>query len=139
MRVMQTLPQDVASLVCVPLWSALRFYNMLLLYPDCYANSPQNPQIFMAIRQEPQYSNHLSIKYFSTFLKIITDCPLCLFTKCEPKINLGKNKNHLRTEVKRRFYFFSFLLILSINSSSVNAASGRLLTKANVFFRPGPQ
>ena len=39
----------------------------------------------------------------------------------------------------RLFYFFSFFFIFSISSSSVWADIGRLLTKAKVFFRPGPQ
>ena len=36
-------------------------------------------------------------------------------------------------------YFFSFLLIFSSSSSSESPANGLLLTKANVFLRPGPQ
>lgn len=35
--------------------------------------------------------------------------------------------------------YFSFLSIFSSNSSSVGAATGRLLTKAKDFFLPGPQ
>lgn len=36
-------------------------------------------------------------------------------------------------------YPFNLARTLSINSSSVSAATGRLLTNANVFLRPGPQ
>jgi hypothetical protein len=36
-------------------------------------------------------------------------------------------------------YDFSFFMIFSMSSSSVNAATGRLFTNANVFLRPGPQ
>ena len=52
-----------------------------------------------------------------------------------------ENKNYLQlVKIAPCFtYFFNFAKTFSISSSSVNAATGRLFTKVNVFFRPGPQ
>ncbi|MGE7950744.1 hypothetical protein [Lysinibacillus xylanilyticus] len=52
-----------------------------------------------------------------------------------------ENKNYLQlVKIALCFtYFFNFAKTFSISSSSVNAATGRLFTKVNVFLRPGPQ
>jgi hypothetical protein len=62
---------------------------MLLLYPDCYANSPQNPQIFMAIRQEPEYSNHLFKKFFN-FSKNNNQLPIMPLYQMRAQNKLGQ-------------------------------------------------
>lgn len=57
----------------------------------------------------------------------------------EKTISFGRRFNNIELMGIRLDYPFNLARTLSINSSSVSAATGRLLTNANVFLRPGPQ